>query len=244
MDQAKIKAYLYRFKNILRNKESLYFSQYSCKKLTLGNRSADWTVCTEGINQDSIVYSFGVGQEISFDLELIKKFELKVNAFDPSPGSINWIKTQAIPVEFTFHPYGLGSKNAKVEFGFTGKSSNSSATILNDVSDVTEYFTAEIKDLKTIMNELGHSQIDILKMDIEGAEYEVIENILNENIQIGQFLVEFHHRFRNVGIKPTRHAVKLLKDAGFRIFNISANGEEISFYNAILMAGATKIQRH
>ena len=28
------------------------------------------------------------------------------------------------------------------------------------------------------MNELGHKLIDVLKMDIEGSEYDVIENIL------------------------------------------------------------------
>ncbi len=236
MDRSRFKAYIYRFKNILKNKETLYFPQISCNKLTLGNKSADWTINTEAINKNSIVYSFGVGQEISFDLELIKQYGVRVHAFDPSPGSINWLKTQAKPAEFISYPYGLGGKNAKVEFGFTGTTSSSSATILSNVSDVNESFIAEIKTLKTIMHELGHSHIDILKMDIEGAEYEVIKNILDEKIPIQQLLVEFHHRFRNVGVKHTRQAVKLLKEAGFRIFNISPNGEEISFYNTKLNA--------
>ena len=32
-------------------------------------------------------------------------------------------------------------------------------------------------------------------MDIEGAEYDVIDDILNSNIRIHQILVELHHRF-------------------------------------------------
>jgi len=231
MDRTRFKAYLYRFKNILKNKETLYFPQISCNKLTLGNNLANWTINTEEISKNSIIYSFGVGLDISFDLELIKRYGVRVYAFDPSPGSINWLKIQARPAEFIFYPYGLGGKNAKVEFGFTGTTSNSSATILSNISDVKESFIAEIKTLKTIMNELGHSHIDILKMDIEGAEYEAIQNILDENIPVRQLLVEFHHRFRTVGIKPTRNAVRLLKKSGFKIFHISANGEEISFYN-------------
>ena len=229
MDRSRFKGYLYRFKNILKNKETLYFPEVSCKKITLGKQGADWTINTDAINKDSIVYCFGVGQDISFDLELIKRYGVKVNAFDPSPGSINWITTQATPAGFAFYPYGLGARNGQVEFGFTGKTNKSSATILSDVSDVNDSFTAEIKTLKNIMTELGHSRIDVLKMDIEGAEYEVIENILEEKIPVQQLLVEFHHRFRNVGIKPTRRAVKLLKKAGYKIFHISANGEELSF---------------
>jgi FkbM family methyltransferase len=231
MDLITFKAYLYKFKNILKNKETLYFPGIYRKKITLGNPSAQWTISIEDIKPASIIYCFGVGQEISFDLALIKKYGVIINAFDPSPGSVNWLKNQVIPESFHFFPFGLGGKNGVVEFGFTGLSSASSATILNDVSDVRDSFVAEIKTLKTIMEELGHSRIDVLKMDIEGAEYEVIENILNEGIEIQQLLVEFHHRFRNVGIKSTRNAVKALKKAGFKIFHVSPSGEELSFYN-------------
>jgi FkbM family methyltransferase len=231
MDLITLKAYLYKFKNILKNKETLYFTGIYRKNITLGNNSAQWTISIEDIKPGSIIYCFGVGQEISFDLALIKKFGVIINAFDPSPGAIDWIKNQVIPERFHFFPFGLGGKNGTVEFGFTGSTSASSATILKDVSDVKDRFVAEIKTLKTIMEELGHSRIDVLKMDIEGAEYEVIENILNEGIEIQQLLVEFHHRFRNIGIKPTRNAVKSLKKAGFKIFHVSPNGEELSFYN-------------
>ena len=42
-----------------------------------------------------------------------------------------------------------------------------------------------MKSLADIANELGHSHIDVLKMDIEGSEYEVIENILeSERVKI------------------------------------------------------------
>ena len=41
------------------------------------------------------------------------------------------------------------------------------------------------------------SRIDILKMDIEGAEYDVIDDIINSPVPIAQVLIEFHHRFPN-----------------------------------------------
>ena len=42
------------------------------------------------------------------------------------------------------------------------------------------------------MEELNHNKIDLLKMDIEGAEYEVINDILEKNIDIDIILVELH----------------------------------------------------
>ena len=66
-------------------------------------------------------------------------------------------------------------------------------------------------------------------MDIEGAEYEVIEDIINSSVPINQVLIEFHHRFESIGTGMTRQAISRLNEVGYRIFNVSASGEEISF---------------
>ena len=66
-------------------------------------------------------------------------------------------------------------------------------------------------------------------MDIEGAEYDVINDIVTAPVPIMQVLIEFHHRFKNIGVKETRKAIAGLNDAGYRIFNVSSSGEEISF---------------
>ena len=86
-----------------------------------------------------------------------------------------------------------------------------------------------VRRLGTILEELGHDRLDILKMDIEGAEYDVIEEIVNAPVPISQVLIEFHHRFPHIGTGKTRQAIARLNSAGYRIFNVSASGEEISF---------------
>jgi len=40
------------------------------------------------------------------------------------------------------------------------------------------------------MNELGHRKIDLLKIDMEGAEYKVIESIIEDRLDIGVIFVE------------------------------------------------------
>jgi hypothetical protein len=79
------------------------------------------------------------------------------------------------------------------------------------------------------MSELGHRSIDILKMDIEGAEYQVLEDVLTSEIRPHQILVEFHHRFATGGIENTRHALGRLKAAGYRLFSVSPTVEEFCF---------------
>lgn len=47
-----------------------------------------------------------------------------------------------------------------------------------------------VKRLATVMKELGHTHLDVLKIDIEGEEYNVLRNI--KGIPIKQILVEMH----------------------------------------------------
>jgi hypothetical protein len=51
------------------------------------------------------------------------------------------------------------------------------------------------KSLNEIMNMLGHDHIDILKMDIEGYEWEFVMNEAYILKDVGQFLVELHNDY-------------------------------------------------
>ena len=54
-----------------------------------------------------------------------------------------------------------------------------------------QYFTAQCKRVADIMSEQGDTHIDLLKMDIEGAEYDVIRDIAHSEILPRLLLVEF-----------------------------------------------------
>ena len=66
-----------------------------------------WIICPRGLREDSIVYSLGVGTDISFDLSLIEVFGLNVWAFDPTPKSLRWLEGQVLPQEFHIVPAGI-----------------------------------------------------------------------------------------------------------------------------------------
>ncbi len=196
---------------------------------TFGNNGASWTLVTELLNEASIVYSFGVGDDISFDLSVINHVDLQVYAFDPTPKSVEWISNQNLPKQFILNPVGLANFNGKAKFHPPENPDHISATILERDETKDEAYKVEVRTLKSIMQELGHRHVDLIKMDIEGAEYEVIEGMKANNIKPSQLLVEFHHRFKDVGAKKTVRAVKTLRAMGYKVFHVSKTGEEISF---------------
>ncbi|MDX1509174.1 MAG: FkbM family methyltransferase, partial [Woeseiaceae bacterium] len=82
----------------------------------------------------------------------------------------------------------------------------------------------------TIAEKLGHSRIDILKLDIEGAEYDVLDGLLQSDVRPTQLLVEFHHRFFENGLQRTADIIERLRDAGYKIMAVRAeSGREIGF---------------
>ncbi len=203
--------------------------QERCTKVSLGHDNASWCVCPDELSEESVVYSFGVGTDISFDLELIRRFGTIVHAFDPTPRSVAWVQSQELPKKFIFHDYGIGSQDGSVVFHPPENSNFVSYSVLPRGRVTAPPVEAPVSRLATIMKKLGHAKIDVLKMDIEGAEYEVLCDLLSCKVPVRQLLVEFHHRWRDVGLDRTKSAIQDLNRAGFRIFHVSASGEEYSF---------------
>jgi FkbM family methyltransferase len=217
-----------RMVQALRGQELWQGAQEKCRKSFLGNDGAGWCVCPDGLGPGSVVYSAGVGEDISFDLEMIGRFGAHVHAFDPTPRSIEWVSAQRLPGEFVFHPYGVGEFDGSCRFVPPKNPVHVSHTLLARASPWPA-IEVPVYRLSTIMRMLGHSEIDLLKMDIEGAEYAVLGDLLAHGIRPKQILVEFHHRWREVGPEKTRRAIRELNGAGYRIFDVSASGEEYSF---------------
>lgn len=175
------------------------------------------------------MYSFGVGNDISFDLAVIQRFGSAVHGFDPSPPVAEWIGTQDLPVNYTFHRYGLAATDGEIAFFAPSPRSGTFSTTNQHqhVSDVE--VKLPVRTLATTVSSLGSSCIDILKIDVEGTEYELISQIINCPVPIGQLLVEFHHRAGVGSLDATVRSVQQLRAAGFQLFHVSETSSEFSF---------------
>jgi hypothetical protein len=83
--------------------------------------------------------------------------------------------------------------------------------------------------IATLVDMLRLPAPDLIKMDIEGAEYAVLPDLLASGLHPDQLLVEFHHRWQEVGAGRTREALGLLARHGYRIVHVSENGMEYAF---------------
>jgi len=201
----------------------------SCKTSALYGGDHGWVVDESLLNRESVIYSVGVGSNIDFDIELINSFGATVHAFDPTPRSIGWVKNQQLPKHFIFHPFGLSAENGHMDFFPPSKASSTHFSPIDRYGNTNNVVRAPVKDIDTIASELNHKEIDLLKMDIEGAEYEVIEALPKNRVAINQILIEFHHMYKGIPISKTVDAISTLSNLGFELFNISQRTYEFSF---------------
>ncbi len=193
-----------------------------------GNDRDNWVFCPEGLGPDSVVYSIGVGRHIAFDLWLIQRFGLTVDAFDPTPVSVDWVRSQTLPPQFRFHPLGLAAHDGVQKFFLPRSAGSAHFSSVSRSAAGGEAIEAPVRRLSTLMRDLGHTRIDLLKMDIEGGEYGAIEDLCASGVDVRQILVEFHHNFATVPMARTVEAVGRLRAMGHRVFHVSRRGLELS----------------
>lgn len=202
------------------------------RKKWLGNYYGGFFVASDFVNSASIVYSFGIGEDLSFDRALSDAFGCNVMCFDPTPKSLAWVEAQpeALTRHLKIFPYGLARKTHIAElFLPKNKDHVSGSIVAQSVVDTGNSVHVELKSIRDILAETGHNKIDVLKMDIEGAEYEFIDGLAASGVTVGQLLVEFHGRFFPNEPSKTRNAVGCLRDNGYRLFACSDLFEEVSF---------------
>lgn len=202
-----------------------------CGKTELGSGGGAWTACLDGIGEGSIVYSFGAGTDISFDLDLNARTGAQVHIFDPTPRAIDWMHRQTLPSGVSFHEYGIGAFDGTIRFYPPRRagSSHFSPVQRYRLEHDGEFIEAPVFRISTIAERLGHDHIALVKMDIEGGEYDVIRDLVASPLPVDQLLVEFHHGYSTIPVARTVETISLLASAGFDCFHISARTYEFSF---------------
>ncbi|MBA4860962.1 FkbM family methyltransferase [Streptomyces sp. PSKA54] len=141
----------------------------------LGSDYGGWWIPTDLLTDESVVYAAGVGEDVTFDLALIERFGCSVWAMDPTPRAIEYASRITEP-RWHFLPFGLWKEDATVHF-------HPPADVMHVSHSATEArgsgpgFDAQCYSLRTFTEKLGHPRIDLLKMDIEGAEGPVLDQL-------------------------------------------------------------------
>ena len=159
--------------------------------IKIGTEYGGWIVPSNLFDRDSICYCVGCGEDITFDIGLSDRFGCDIYAFDPTPRAIEYVKSVTQDnAKYYFFDIGIWDKEETLKFFVPKNPDHVSHSIVN-LQKTNEYIYAKVKRLSSIMAELEHDKIDLLKIDIEGAEYRVIESIIEDDIDIKVICVEF-----------------------------------------------------
>ncbi len=144
------------------------------------------------------VIDVGCGSVAEFSTNMIERYDAKCIAVDPTLKHRPALSDLAKKYEdrFIHVPFAICASNGTLTFFQSNV--NESGSIMTDHANVVrdEGTSYEVRGITPIslLNYLELDSVDILKLDIEGAEYELLQNLQkNELLPFEQIFVEFHH---------------------------------------------------
>jgi len=189
--------------------------------LKLGSNHGGWSFIDEKDLKGAVVISAGLGEDASFDVEIASMYGMKVLIIDPTPRAIKHFNemttqfskhatkdyslgghqdVQAYEMgsldshNFDFIPKALWNEKTKLRFFEPQDPSHVSHSIINfqkSYSTETTYIEVESIRLIDVFEYFKIQRIPLFKLDIEGAEIEVLKEMLLSRIYPNQILVEY-----------------------------------------------------
>lgn len=197
----------------------------------LGTKYGGWWLDRKLVRADPLLVDCGLGQDISFDASFVSRFGGTVIGIDPNPASLSWCGQHSPPgmhlrdrafwtragATLAFH---LPRPREQLPKGADGVS----GSLLESHEYVAGGESRQVTttDLCEVLAGAGREDCDVLKLDIEGAEYAVLTD-LAERGRLGrcrQLLVEFHHGVTEHGPAQTERVVQRVLGAGFRLVHV------------------------
>jgi FkbM family methyltransferase len=211
----------------------------------LGTNYGGWFIPTNiPLTSESVVYSGGVGEDISFDLLLSDMYDSNIFLIDPTKrakkhyheildyyDTQNWHfsgdiqrdykgKIENIKPNFNKMKYiniGLWDKGEDLKFYKQDNPQYVSQSLVDNMYS-KKYDIVKTTTIKEIMYRYNHTKIDLLKLDIEGAEIKVLNHILDNDIYPTFLCIEFDlylkHKDEN---NETQKIVDRLISKGYKI---------------------------
>lgn len=208
----------------------------------IGSNYGFVAVPTGFLDENSVVYSVGAGEDIQSDVEMARRFGCKVHILDPTPKAVRHFQTlqanvlaghptrtetgeeyQATPQtmeKLAYHPYALWDKEEVLQFFEPVNPSHVSHSITN-IQSSGSFIKVQARTLDSLMQEWQHTRVDYLKLDIEGAEYRVVDYLVQHNIPVNILYLEYHYHQNTApltNIRMIKSSLEQLFGLGYRVF--------------------------
>jgi FkbM family methyltransferase len=187
------------------------------KPISFGSAYGGWMVPTALIEPGWICYCVGAGNDISFDLELIERFDVRVQSVEPVEQYVREAReTAADEPRFAIYRAALATHDGPIRMQRTHNPHGLALSSAN-LFDTNHFIEVPGRTLSSLARELGHSHIDLLKFDLEGAEYDVVPQLDLDALAVKALAFQVHH---NRGPREARRLIGQLDERGFELIGM------------------------
>jgi FkbM family methyltransferase len=212
-------------------------SQFSSRVV---DRLCDHTYLPNLLSADSVIFDFGANYG-DFSHGIISRFGCNVYAAEPLRSIRQSIKQSD---SLKLLPVAIGGANGSARLHVFRKRCASLLDPRMQDDEVCEE-EVEVIDLRTFFTRTGVQKVDLMKVDIEGAELDMFESASDADLmRAGQITVEFHD-FIHAELRERVEAVKRRIEAlNFWAISFSRDNTDVLFINRLATGlGALQYRR-
>ena len=159
----------------------------------LGSAYGGWKVPISAVGEGDVCYCVGSGGDISFDLELIKRYGAVVRAVDPVEAyGAAALDAAGDEPRFNFRQAAVSTHDGVVRMQ-THHEPDSQSLSAAGLYDTDEWVEVDGRTIPSLMREFGDDRIDLLKLDVEGSEYELMPTLDLVGLGVRVFAIQIHH---------------------------------------------------
>jgi FkbM family methyltransferase len=175
-------------------------------------RYGSWVVPGSPIESSWICYSVGAGGDIGFDLALIERYGVTVRSFDAVAGYVQDAERDAAgKPRFSAHHAAIATVDGPLRMQVTHDPQSRSVSPAG-LYESDHFVELPGRSLPSLMQELGDERIDLLKLDIEGGEYELLSAVDLRSLGVKVLAVQLHHTH---SVREARSLIAGLAGAGY-----------------------------
>jgi FkbM family methyltransferase len=163
------------------------------------------------IDSDSVVVDVGAYTG-SWAQHMVERYDPVIYAFEPNPKSFERLRQKAANnPKLQPMPYGLGGEDLTVDFTLNGL--GSSMYDERSSNSAVPRIKVEIAAIERVWKELRLGQVDLMKINIEGAEFPLLDKMISANLlnKVGCFMIQFHEWHPDAYAKRRRIREELSK---------------------------------
>ncbi len=159
----------------------------------LGGDYGAWRLPVGSIDPSWVCYMIGAGGQISVDIALARDYGATVRTFDAVAAYVERAREQAADTpRITAYQAAIAVEDGPIRMQVT-HDPNSLSVSAASLYESESFVELPGRTLRSLMDELGDQRIDLLKLDIEGSEYEVLPTIDLRELGVKVFATQLHH---------------------------------------------------